>query len=223
MGGSPPNLPSGRRKGLPRGGGPSRPKYPSDDIDNYKKVRRPDANPKIRVPLECWDEWEELRGLLGEGADTTHAIVFHWLYDETQNMIQELKTWREMEAARLLQKAIPSTTPVGKPSHSNMLDLNADPTNETIDIMAFFGDPFDINEHFEHTEEDEEDDWPEDVREKYVVDEFTLIHNDEEEVVALGVEVSVKAQWEDNKTNLWQEIKVGLKLRGMRFMKKIQV
>ncbi|CAM6101451.1 unnamed protein product [Calypogeia fissa] len=106
-GGEPPNLPNGWHKRLPRGGGPSRPKYPSYDID-YKKARRPDANPKIRVPLERWDEWEDLRGLLGQGTSTTHATVFHWLLNETQNMIQELKTWREMEAARLLQDAIPS-------------------------------------------------------------------------------------------------------------------
>ncbi|CAM6081686.1 unnamed protein product [Calypogeia fissa] len=100
-----------------------------------------------------------------------------------------------MEAAREQQEAIPSRAQVGDPSHSNMLDLNADPTDETIDIMAFLGDPFDTNEHFEHSEEDEEDDWPEDVREEHVVDEATLIHNDEEELVALGVEVCNMLSW----------------------------
>lgn len=50
-----PDLPTARRRHPPRGDGPPRPKYPSDDID-YKKRRRPDAKPRIQVPLERWDE-----------------------------------------------------------------------------------------------------------------------------------------------------------------------
>lgn len=79
---------------------PPSPKYPSDNRD-YKKIRRLDAKPAIRVPLEQWDEWEDVRSLLGGGVDdVTHATVLIWLLDYVQDKKTDMRLLQALSLIR---------------------------------------------------------------------------------------------------------------------------
>lgn len=124
-------LPNRRKRRPPRGGTP-RPRYPSDSID-YKKRRNPDARPSFRVPLERWDDWEELRNLIG--VDTTHATVIYWLLDGSRHRIDLLRDRAATEAARLLGVAL-HTVPTGPDTSTS--DLHNQPEHVCIIVHVFF-------------------------------------------------------------------------------------
>src|SRR5450759_4009965 len=93
--------PPDRRKRPIRDGRPPRKKYPSGEI-NYKKRRKPDARPVIRVLDERFGEWESLKRLLHHGDDMTHASTFCWLLEAARDALQYLKRTRVVDAAALL-------------------------------------------------------------------------------------------------------------------------
>ncbi|CAM6122743.1 unnamed protein product [Calypogeia fissa] len=167
-GDDPPDHPNQRRKRLPPSGGPPRRKYPSDSID-YKKRRRPDAQPEIRVPLQLWDEWEALRVLLDDGTNTTHATVIEWLLKTTRDTVDGLRrTIAVAEVARGSVEELSSPIEHRGPSttETEILDLNTDPNKSFIDVLDFFTDPPQFDP----------EDWtfPKEIRESYQFDEQEL-------------------------------------------------
>ncbi|CAM6115367.1 unnamed protein product [Calypogeia fissa] len=216
-GDDPPDHPDQRRKHLPPSGGPPRQKYPDDNI-YYKKWRRPNAKPEIRVPLELWDEWEAFRVLLHDGADSTHATVIEWLLKTMRDTADGLRrTIIAAEAARGSVEELPSPAEHRGPSTSETetIDLNTVPNESFIDVLDFFTDPpqsennrtsgslatnqvhppiEEIPDYDNHTNQFDPEDWTflEEVRESYAYDEQELrIFSgiDVHEMEALGLEV----------------------------------
>ncbi|CAM6123215.1 unnamed protein product [Calypogeia fissa] len=116
-----PDLPSRQRKR--KDGGPPRRKYPSDSIDYHCKVWRPGAKSAIWIPFERLDEWEDLRVLLGGGADTTHAVVIHWLLDSVRDKIDELRRLRVLEVTQASQDSVGDAATFGSSSSASRVEF----------------------------------------------------------------------------------------------------